>query len=274
MGSATIDSLGQLRITLHLYNALKLRDPLLRIPFLEDMDKLFKNMKAVWTGGKPKRGSCCAVFCMSWGISASQAARLAFKHTAIEDTFPEYIGAKDHKRNSNERIHPEDISASYRCLAHHNLRSENKDNRHNTFRNARAAVINSQKKKHCSSMIDPMRDDQDHVFPVNFTAVGSILLEFVKALSDHMGWSNMAEDAVRYDVDASLGNVFSSDLYHKQYYVSLIVRDFLLGFDRNSAEQLLPEFDADRVSAFTKSFFDNLEKERYIFFIEHLSTRN
>jgi hypothetical protein len=98
LGSATIDSLGQLRITLHLYNALKLRDPFFGIPLLESMDKIFKNVKAVWTGGKPKRGSCCAVFCMSWGISATQAARLAFKHAAIEDTFPEYIGANDRKR--------------------------------------------------------------------------------------------------------------------------------------------------------------------------------
>lgn len=134
-------------------------------------------------------------------------------------------------------------------------------------------MVNSPTKKYCSSIIDPLHDDQDHVFPVNFTAVGSILLEFVNALSDHMGWSNMAEDAARYDVDASSGNVFSSDLYHKQYYVSLIVRDFLLIFDRNSAEQSLPEFDADRISAFTKSFFDNLEQERYIFFNEHLSSR-
>jgi hypothetical protein len=36
---------------------------------------------------------------------------------------------------------------------------------------------------------DAVGDDQDKVLSVNFTAVGSILLLFVNALSSHMGWS-------------------------------------------------------------------------------------
>lgn len=93
LGSATVDSLGQLRFALHLYNGLRLRDPTLDVPFLRNMDTVFKNTKAVWVGGKPEKGSCCKVFWMSWGMSASRAARLASEHAGNKDVFS--VGSKN-----------------------------------------------------------------------------------------------------------------------------------------------------------------------------------
>jgi hypothetical protein len=77
LGSATVDLLGQLRFALHLYNGLQTREPSWEVPFLRNIDSVFKDTKAVWVGGKPGKGSCCKVFWMSWGMSASQAARRA-----------------------------------------------------------------------------------------------------------------------------------------------------------------------------------------------------
>ena len=53
VGSSTIDSTGQLKFVLHLCNGLRIRDPALDIPFLRDIDMVFKGIKEVWPGGKP-----------------------------------------------------------------------------------------------------------------------------------------------------------------------------------------------------------------------------
>jgi hypothetical protein len=74
--------LGQLRLTLHLYNALKLYDPSLgNIPFLNKIEKLFSKTKAVWPSGRPEKGSYAKHFFMSWGYSIANATRLASEST-------------------------------------------------------------------------------------------------------------------------------------------------------------------------------------------------
>jgi hypothetical protein len=77
LGSATVDSSGQLKFALHLHNGLKFHDPTIDVPFLRVVDTIFKSTKGVWVGGRPDRGSCYKAFWMSFGMSASQAARLA-----------------------------------------------------------------------------------------------------------------------------------------------------------------------------------------------------
>jgi hypothetical protein len=77
VGSATVDSLGQLRFTLHLYNALKQQDPSLDVPFLKHLDKVFANTKAIWVGGRPSKGSYCKHFWLAWGSSLAEATRMA-----------------------------------------------------------------------------------------------------------------------------------------------------------------------------------------------------
>jgi hypothetical protein len=77
LGSATVDSLGQQRVALHLCNGLQIHEPSGEVPFLRIIDSVFKDTKAIWVGGKPGKGSCCKVFWMSWGMSASQASRRA-----------------------------------------------------------------------------------------------------------------------------------------------------------------------------------------------------
>jgi hypothetical protein len=83
---STVDSLGQLKLALHLYNGLKVCNPAFDVPLLEYLDKLFRTTKAVWMGGKPDKGSCYKVFWMSFGMSAHRAARL---------TASEHVGNKD-----------------------------------------------------------------------------------------------------------------------------------------------------------------------------------
>ncbi len=87
LGSATVDSLGQLRFALHLYNGLRIHDPTIKVPLLESSDAVFRRTKAVWVGGKPEKGACCKVFWMSWGMSPSHAARVASENTDSNNVF-------------------------------------------------------------------------------------------------------------------------------------------------------------------------------------------
>ena len=48
MGSANVDSFGQLRSALHLYNGLQMRDPTCNVPFLQRIDTVFKDTQTVW----------------------------------------------------------------------------------------------------------------------------------------------------------------------------------------------------------------------------------
>jgi hypothetical protein len=77
LGSSTVDSLGQLRLTLHLYNALRKRELIQDVPFLGDIDKVFDKTKAIWVGGRPEAGSFAKQFYMAWGMSIVEANRLA-----------------------------------------------------------------------------------------------------------------------------------------------------------------------------------------------------
>ena len=86
-GAKAVNSLGQLRSALHLYNALRLYDPTLDIPFLKNLDTLYANIKCVWVGGKPDKGSCCKAYHMSFSMTARRTAQLASVHLAKKDAY-------------------------------------------------------------------------------------------------------------------------------------------------------------------------------------------
>jgi hypothetical protein len=73
---------------LHLYNGLRILDPAFEVPFLEKIDKVFSNTKAVWVGGKPGKGSCSKVFWMSFGLSAKRASKIYSEYAALKHAFP------------------------------------------------------------------------------------------------------------------------------------------------------------------------------------------
>jgi hypothetical protein len=101
VGSATIDSLGQLRFSLHLYNALKQRDPTIKVPFLHNIDKVFAKTKAVWVGGRPEKGSYCKNFWLAWGMSIGEATRKGSDAAAGGGTMSSFLQSR---RNPNSDL--------------------------------------------------------------------------------------------------------------------------------------------------------------------------
>ena len=109
LGSATVDSMGQLRFTLHLYHALKLNQPSLHIPLLEGIDKVFRKTKAVWVGGRPEKGSHAKHFWIAWGMSVAEASRMENDAKGERENLPSFLG-KQNKAGSTV----------LRCVLHEN----------------------------------------------------------------------------------------------------------------------------------------------------------
>ena len=163
------------------------------------------------------------------------------------------------------------MSVSYRRLVQHDFGSVDGVN-HYCTQNENSGEESPVVKTNHSSVVDlftqtniirdAMDNDTHHVLPVNFPVVGSILLEFVNALSIHMGWSSMIKDLAR---NASVSNdgFYASDLNRKLLGLVSIWASLLSCMDRDSGAILV-----GKVSTFTESFFDKVEKERYIFFVE------
>lgn len=185
-----------------------------------------------------------------------------------------YQGALAGLHRTIDAIRPEEFSTSYRHLVQHDFSSKDLET---YFRSNGTREGTAEGKEHCDAaeslltkiniICDAMDTDGNNVLPVNFSAVGSILLEFMNALSDHMGWAKIIEDIVRNNVDAR-HQIAKPHLILKRTALSHIWGRLLSRIDQDCIEQIIPEFDVDKVSAFAESFFHKVEKRRYIFFVE------
>ncbi|GAX28081.1 hypothetical protein FisN_2Hu101 [Fistulifera solaris] len=271
LGSATVDSSGQLKFALHLHNGLKFHDPTIDVPFLRAVDTIFKNTKGVWVGGRPDKGSCYKAFWMSFGMSANQAARLA--NSGHSDNKGVFLNDSSRYWVHDTRefvIHPENFSSSYRRLVLQDLGSGNVSSsasgKHNSFLTDFISKISETHKA--------MDDDKD-VLPLNFSAVGAILLEFVNALADHMGWSAGIQDCLRNTRGLRSARdkaVSSFDMNIKFEWWLHSWAHILSSVDNGSTENLEPEFDLDKIAAFTKSFFEEIKTSRYAYFVDEEET--
>jgi hypothetical protein len=160
-------------------------------------------------------------------------------------------------------IRPKDYSMSYRRLVQHDFESEDPKN----FENRKFSEKAGKADRHHGFTADHLtriniahsaiKNDGGNVLPVNFPAVGSILLEFMSALSEHMEWTDMIQEDMRFR--KTFKGKFS-DLELKHLGMTHIWGRLMSCIDKDSTE-----FDVDKVCAFTKSFFENLERSRYIF---------
>ncbi|EQC31015.1 hypothetical protein SDRG_11202 [Saprolegnia diclina VS20] len=109
MGLATMDDIGQTRMVLHLYNALRVLD---KIPPNRDLDNLvnmFERGKSVWVGGRPTvRGGFVKAHMLAWGYNASTAAALAANLHRDKEAFLAKTTLRDQRdhRSDAQKKHP------------------------------------------------------------------------------------------------------------------------------------------------------------------------
>jgi hypothetical protein len=120
-GCALIDCRAQLRITLHLFHALKVRE-LIRegeIPILDRLNEYFKSSRGVWEGPLPTQGEFVKRFMICFGMSAkeskqmSEEARLAITSRMFSNKTKKSWRGKGRKMS---HIEPSEISKSYRRI--------------------------------------------------------------------------------------------------------------------------------------------------------------
>jgi hypothetical protein len=73
-GAFMVDSIFQLRIVLHLYNALQQRNLISgNIPLLTSLANVFERAPSVWAGGKPTRNNMVMRFWVAYGMRLDMA---------------------------------------------------------------------------------------------------------------------------------------------------------------------------------------------------------
>lgn len=76
-GAAMLDSSAQLRMVLHLHNALKVRNLISGdIPVVTTLDRFFDRVSSVWQGEKPEQGTLVKTFWLAYGAPSDVANRL------------------------------------------------------------------------------------------------------------------------------------------------------------------------------------------------------
>ncbi len=174
-----------------------------------------------------------------------------------------------HDATSDSVIRPESFSSSYRRLVLQDFGSVNitSTEKHDSFL--------SDLRSRISVIQESINRDKDHVLPLNFTAVGSILLEFVNSLIDHMGLSIKMQESVSSTPALRLArekapNIFDANM--KFHWMLHSLAHILSSVDKGNTENLQPEFDFDKIAEFTKSFFDGIKTSRYAFFVDEEET--
>lgn len=205
LGSATIDSLGQLRISLHIYNMLKHVYPSMEIPLLDLLESTFASTKAVWVTGRSQAGSFAKSFWVAWGMSFSEAQSLA------SDLDSSNLISGNHQAQVTRfvcvlyhvfkltfcvqplrqlvAIEPEDFSDSYRRIVLHDFTDEEEVAKFTSL----GTVTEHRNDNSLFDLMtriniarDSMDSDGETFLPYNLPAVGCVLLEFCNALATHM----------------------------------------------------------------------------------------
>jgi hypothetical protein len=202
LGASTVDSFGQLRFVLHLYNAMKQRKIVGEVRLLERLDRTFAKTKAIWVAGRPERGSFVKHFFLAWGMSQAKASMLgeeARRNVGFPTKLPETC------RSSSRDlvpILPQNFSASYPLVVMRDF--SNAADADYSIANATDEGKKKLKENNafagCLVRINQMRDamdeDEDDVIPVNFPLVGDILNGFCEELSKELGWSTLINHLV------------------------------------------------------------------------------
>jgi hypothetical protein len=116
------DGFAQLRMVLHLYNALEdvgLTPPKGR-DTLEWLDKQFAESKAIWEGPKPTRGNFVRRWWICYGTDMKEAQRMS---RATASSYGVELGGNDPRLNASitrrmSPIEPSKLATSFRRIIH------------------------------------------------------------------------------------------------------------------------------------------------------------
>jgi len=284
LGSCTIDSIGQLRCVLHMYNAFKKTGLVDDIALVQEVSTVFRSSKPVWVlKDQPEQGEFCKRFLLSWGFTPIAATHTIKHINSSSQKIPEHLKNDCRKLLP---IQPEDFSTSYRLIMKRDF-SDVDDN--NSFKNLTSGEYkrNEMFLKTLSNVNmtrDAMDDDEDHVCFTDWTQVGCVFNEFILALMKELGWDKIAQKAIRNRPDHVRNGVgcdgtrargkFAVSNVNLEYqaYCQFIYREILYVMDKNASSAV-----GKKAAKFMKDYFSGVNKNIYCFYIDtpkHNTTHN
>lgn len=206
-GTAMVDSSAQLRIVLHLYNALLQVKAFVPgdIELLDYLNKHFSSSKAIWEGPKPEKGQLVKRWWIAYGMKPEVAQRLSeatrsrlgtgsFDRIATDDILR--TRTVDSTRQMTG-ITPEDLSTSYRRICLHDFSDvedryhsdgQRHEGKHPTLYDHAVRVNDS---------LDAMYAEQ-RLLATNLTSLGDFLDQFFFSLFNVMEWNEDVDNIVRH----------------------------------------------------------------------------
>ncbi|KAI2512098.1 hypothetical protein MHU86_2386 [Fragilaria crotonensis] len=205
-GSWMVDNFSQLRMTLHLYNALKEvgLPPIDNHGTLEALDRNFQNSKAIWEGPKPTRGTFVLQWWIAFGTEVKEARRMSNEAAA---RFSKAHGASN-KAPSRSRlqdtarrmtpIEPDKLSKSFRRIVNRDF-TDVVDTYHKDVERQKANPLYDHIVR-CNDTLDAIEVDQPYL-AMNMTALGAHLNYFIDRFFDHC-WKKEVQAMVRATPDS------------------------------------------------------------------------
>ncbi len=279
-GSWMVDSFAQLRIVLHLYNALK--DVGLLPPegreILGLLDDQFKNSKAIWEGLQPSRGDFVRRFWISYGTELKEAQRRS-RETASKYGVESTGFAAEHRVNTTTArqmtpMEPSKLAKSFRRIMNNDF-TDVVDSYHPTASHKTNPLYDHAVR--CNDTLDAMEADQRYL-AMNMTSIGAHLNAFIMMLSDALEWQPSIEkllatlpDEVRFDRRTDGRRIGrssweASDDNLERQAIAAIFADRILG-KLDFQDLTYPDTELARTIAVMNVFFGNLDPASTLYFV-------
>lgn len=268
-GASLIDCVAQLRMNLHLFNALKQAKAIEpdQIELLDWMFDTFKDCKAIWEGPLPTRGQ----YQTRWWISFGMTARIAAKMQNEPMTGRTYSNDPTRKMTP---VEPEGVSVSFRRICRRDFKDV-VDKYHSASVRANQSGNGSPIYKFAVRMNDTLdaMDDDERLLVTNLISLGYYLNQFYISLINVLGFMPIVEQFVREAPpevkqgrrtdfrSVRPGSWEASDANMKYQALSYIFAKFVLEpLDRGD------ELIASRCAEFMEIFFNKIPPQNIMWF--------
>jgi hypothetical protein len=185
-GAMLVDETGQLKMTLHLFNALTQADaiPWGQIALLEGISERFKNCRAIWDVSPSEKGKHQE----QWWMSIGMPARTAQELSALEPLSPRLTDMKRDRR----LIEVDQLSKSYRRVCLHDFQGAS------DVSLVAKQEVNDLFHEHFVRAYEATRSmaDESVLLRTNLIGLGHYLNEFCIHLFNKMGWMSLVERKV------------------------------------------------------------------------------
>jgi hypothetical protein len=191
-----IDCQAQLRITLHLFNALKVNGIIEegQVPFLDMLHNSFKSSRGVWEGPLPQRGELVKRFWICFGMNLknakkmAEASKLAVRRHQLDPSSNKGVWGKRRMKP----VDPVEIAKCFRRICNRDFHDiEDKYHSDDQKRRMKGTEMYSYAVR-TNDTLDAV-DNEQQLLALNLPVCGVLIDQFVCDLGRHLQWGPLFE---------------------------------------------------------------------------------